>query len=127
MYANFVNPFRPGDAMTSVTYIHRVEQHPNGERDCSSCVRAQTGARRRALLGDTPLLVCGSQYVAVTYRETCFALLHPFPLATWADGSGGRHGACAKNGFWNLVMCAARSFVFWAYSVETLCLSRWVH
>lgn len=32
MYANFVNPFRPGDAMTSLTYIHRVEQHPNGER-----------------------------------------------------------------------------------------------
>lgn len=32
MYANFVNPFRPGDAMTSLTYVHRVEQHPNGER-----------------------------------------------------------------------------------------------
>eukprot|EP00903_Cladosiphon_okamuranus_P017577 g16190.t1 len=30
IYANFVNPFRPGDAMTSLTYIHRVEQHPNG-------------------------------------------------------------------------------------------------
>lgn len=31
MYANFINPFRPGDAMTSVTYVQRVEQHPNGE------------------------------------------------------------------------------------------------
>eukprot|EP00904_Undaria_pinnatifida_P013303 jgi/Undpi1/9102/HiC_scaffold_26.g11560.m1 len=30
MYANFVNPFRPGDAMTSMTYVQRVEQHPNG-------------------------------------------------------------------------------------------------
>lgn len=31
LYANYVNPFRPGDAMTSVTYVQRVEQHPNGE------------------------------------------------------------------------------------------------
>ncbi|CAN0091991.1 unnamed protein product [Hapterophycus canaliculatus] len=31
MYANFINPFRPGDAMSSVTYVQRVEQHPNGE------------------------------------------------------------------------------------------------
>ncbi|CBJ29374.1 conserved unknown protein [Ectocarpus siliculosus] len=30
MYANFINPFRPGDAMTSITYVQRVEQHPNG-------------------------------------------------------------------------------------------------
>lgn len=34
MYANFVNPFRPGDAMTSMTYVQRVEQHPNGEPAC---------------------------------------------------------------------------------------------
>ncbi|CAM9164474.1 unnamed protein product [Pylaiella littoralis] len=30
MYANFVNPFRPGDAMTSLSFIQGVEQHPNG-------------------------------------------------------------------------------------------------
>lgn len=33
LYANFINPFRPGDAMTSMTYIHKVEQHPNGEQE----------------------------------------------------------------------------------------------
>lgn len=43
MYANFVNPFRPGDAMTSLTYIHRVEQHPNGERS-PALIRSWTGA-----------------------------------------------------------------------------------
>lgn len=32
LYANFINPFRPGDAMTSITYVQRVEQHPNGKR-----------------------------------------------------------------------------------------------
>lgn len=31
LYANFINPFRPGDALTSITYVQRVEQHPNGK------------------------------------------------------------------------------------------------